>query len=94
MDSVIVYTTYNDMEAEMIRNLLSEYEIPCQVISDIAHTVFPFTHDHKLSQVRILVDAEEAQRAEEIITEFLNSPEPLFTGQESDGELEDTPESG
>lgn len=93
METVVVYSTYNDVEAEMIRNLLEEHEIPCQVISDIAHTVFPFTHDHKLSEVRIAVSQEEAHRAEEIISEFLNSPAPSFSAQESDGDLEDMPES-
>lgn len=86
MKAVVVYATYNDLEAEMIRNLLEENGIPCQVVSGITHSVFPFTHDHDLSEVRIAVNEQEVHRAEEIISRFLNSPELPFSSDKESGE--------
>jgi hypothetical protein len=83
METVVIYTTYNDLEAEMIRNLLLDNDIQCQVVSNIAHSVFPFTHDHNLSEVRIAVNEQEAHRAEELIHDFLNASESEFSEQES-----------
>ncbi|MBN1879219.1 DUF2007 domain-containing protein [bacterium] len=82
METVVVHTTYDDMEAEMIRNLLDENDIQCQVVSEITHAVFPLVHDHRLAKIRIIVGEQEVQRAEEIITGFLNSPEPSFDEDE------------
>lgn len=84
MKVVNVFSTYDDMEAELIKNLLENHNISCQVISDITHSVFPFTHDHKLSEVRIAVTEEEKTRAEELIKEFLDSSEFEFSTSESD----------
>ena len=84
MEAVVVFTTYNDVEAEMIRNLLDENGIPCQVVSDIAHSVFPFTHDHKLSEVRVAVNEQEAHRAEQIIDDFLSASEHAFSAKDAD----------
>ena len=79
MKVVNIFSTYDDMEAEIIRNLLEDNGISCQVVSNITHSVFPFTHDHKLGEVRIAVTEEEKIRAEELIKEFLASSEFDFT---------------
>ncbi len=86
METVVVYTTYDDMEAELLRGLLEDNSIECQVVSEITHSVFPFVHDHRLAKIRIIVNEQEVQRAEEIIKGFLDSPEPSF---EEDEPLED-----
>ncbi len=78
MKTVIVHTTYDDMEAEMLRNLLAEHSIECQVVSAITHAVFPITHDHRLAKINIIVNEQEVSRAEKIIADFLDSSEPLF----------------
>jgi len=82
--SVVVFRTYNDMESALIRCFLENENIFCQLISSISHSVFPFTHDHSLSEVRIAVNELEAHRAEEIINDYLRRPELLFNdGSES-----------
>ena len=82
METVVVYTTYDDIEAEMLRGLLENNSIECQVVSEITHAVFPLTRDHRLARIRVIVSEQEAQRAEEIIEGFLNSPESSFTPEE------------
>ena len=52
----------------MVRRLLAVYEIPCQVVSDIPHTVFPLTVDG-LGEIRILVPASHFERAQTLIAE-------------------------
>ncbi|MCD4653662.1 DUF2007 domain-containing protein, partial [bacterium] len=37
--AVVVYTTYNDLETEIIKNLLKENGIPYQIISNITHSI-------------------------------------------------------
>ena len=60
--------TWSDGEAEMVRCLLEVYEIPCQVVSDIPHSVFPLTVDG-LGEVRILVPERHFERAQALIAE-------------------------
>lgn len=81
METVTVFTTYDDREAQIIKNLLAEYDIECQVVSTISHSVFPFTHDHRLAKINIIVTEQEAHRAEEIISGFLDSSEPSFSDE-------------
>jgi hypothetical protein len=80
MDPVIIHRCFNDIEADQIRTLLEENGIACQVVSNVPHTVFPFTLDG-LGEVRIAVAAEEADRAIEIIQGYL-----------AEGEIETIPE--
>jgi hypothetical protein len=82
VETVTVHTTYNDMEAEMLRNLLAEHAIECQVVSEITHAVFPLIHDHRLAKIRIIVSEQEVVRAEKIIADFLDSSEPLFDDED------------
>jgi hypothetical protein len=90
METVTVFTTYDDMEAEIIRNLLAEHDIECQVVSSISHAVFPLTHDHKLAKINIIVNEQEAHRAEEILSGYLDSSESLFNdGMFSDADEHD-----
>ncbi len=87
MDTVIVHRCHNDIEAEMIRDLLQQEGIFCQVASDVPHSVFPLTLDG-LGEVRIAVMAKEAERARRLISEFLDASQGTFTGDENPDEAE------
>jgi hypothetical protein len=64
----LLVRTWSDTEAAMIRQILASYGIPCQVVSDITHTVYPITVDG-LGEVRILVPAARLDEARELLAE-------------------------
>jgi len=66
---VLLMRTWNDGEAEMVRQILATNEIPCQVVSDVPHSVLPLTVDG-LGEVRILVSKPHLARARELIAEY------------------------
>lgn len=65
---VLLMRTWSDGEAELVRQILSVHGIPCQVVSDVTHTVLPLSLDG-LGEVRILVPASQREEAEEILAE-------------------------
>jgi hypothetical protein len=64
----LLMKTWDDGEAEILRQLLSAYHIPCQVVSDVPHSVFPLSVDG-LGEIRILVPASRRREAEEVVAE-------------------------
>ena len=68
MESKVIFRTWDDTEAELIRGLLESYGIPCSVISDITHSVVPLTVDG-LGEIRLSVPGEAAEEAERILRE-------------------------
>lgn len=68
MATKIIFRTWDDTEAELIRGLLESYGIPCSVISDITHSVVPLTVDG-LGEIRLSVPEEAAEEAEGILQE-------------------------
>lgn len=82
MKTVVIHRCYDDIEAEQIREFLDAHDIVSQVASDVPHSVFPFTMDG-LGEIRIAVLEEEANRARELIDEFLNGSNGTFSGFES-----------
>jgi hypothetical protein len=66
---VLLMRTWNDGEAEMVRQILATNEIPCQVVSDVPHSVLPIMVDG-LGEVRILVAKPHLARAKELIAEY------------------------
>ena len=68
MATRIIFRTWDDTEAELIRGLLESYGIPCSVISDITHAVVPLTVDG-LGEIRLSVPEEAAEEAEGILSE-------------------------
>jgi hypothetical protein len=65
---VLLMTTWNDGEAAMIRQILENYGIPTQVVSDVPHTVLPISVDG-LGEVRILVPADRKREAHALLAE-------------------------
>lgn len=59
---VLLMKTWMDGEAEIVRQLLASYGIPCQVVSDITHAIYPFTVDG-LGEIQILVPASSLESA-------------------------------
>ena len=72
MDSKVIRRTWSDSEAELIRGLLESYGIPCSVISDITHSVYPLTVNG-LGEIRLSVPADAAEEAERILEEHQTS---------------------
>jgi hypothetical protein len=83
MQTVIIHRCYDDMQAELIKELLEQNEIACQVVSDVPHSVFPITMDG-LGEIRIAVLEEEAARAQELIKEFFDAPANSFSESDFD----------
>jgi hypothetical protein len=52
--SAIIYRTWSDPEAQLIKGILELYGIPVSLSSDISHTLYPFTLDG-LGETRVLV---------------------------------------
>ncbi len=78
-DTVLVHRCYDDVQAAQIRDVLTQEGIPCQMSSDVPHTVLPLTTDG-LGEVRITVRTEDAPRARELIDLFLS--EGTVVGEE------------
>ena len=76
---VLLLRTWNDGEAMMIKQLLATYGIPCQVVSDVPHTVLPISVDG-LGEVRILVPAERLEESKRLIAEHLRQGLELLDG--------------
>ncbi|HEU5179683.1 MAG TPA: DUF2007 domain-containing protein [Candidatus Polarisedimenticolia bacterium] len=66
LSSHVIFRSWSDSEAELVRGLLESYGIPCQVISHITHSVVPLTVDG-LGEIRLSVPDEAADEAREIL---------------------------
>ena len=64
--SAIVYRTWSDPEAQLIKGILELYGIPVSLSTDISHTLYPFTMDG-LGEIRILVPLEAEDEAHTIL---------------------------
>lgn len=64
--SVIVYRTWSDLEAQLVKGILELYGIPVSLSTDISHTLYPFTVDG-LGETRVLVPLEAEGEAQSIL---------------------------
>ena len=69
---VLLMRTWHDWEAEIVRGLLASCGIPCQVVSDIPHSVSPLTVDG-LGEIRIFVPPSAYDEAMELLAEHRRS---------------------
>lgn len=81
----LLVRTWNDGEAAMVRQILASYGIPCQVVSDVPHTVLPLTVDG-LGEIRILVPAERLDEARELLAEHRRQGMELVDGGKPAGD--------
>ena len=63
---VQVYHAHNEMEAQVIKSLLENYDIPCFLKSNAAPSVHTFTMDG-MAEVKIMVLESLAPQARELI---------------------------
>lgn len=66
----LLVRTWSDGEALLVRQLLGSYGIPCQVVSDVPHTVLPLSVDG-LGEIRILVPASRFDEACSLLADHL-----------------------
>ncbi len=71
MVSIIVYRTWNDQEAQLIKGILELYGIPVLLDTDISHSLYPFTVDG-LGETRVLVPVAAQDEAETILAGHLS----------------------
>jgi hypothetical protein len=69
--SVIVYRTWSDLEAQLVKGILELYGIPVGLSTDISHALYPFTVDG-LGETRILVPLEAEGEAHVILAGHLS----------------------
>jgi hypothetical protein len=60
---------WDDGEAEMIRQILLEHDIPSRVESDVSHALFPLSVDG-LGEIRIFVPQDRLDEAEQILADY------------------------
>jgi ribonuclease III len=63
---VVVFRTYSDVEATIVRGLLEAHGMPSVTASDVPHSIFPLNVDG-LAEVRISVRRDDAEEARRII---------------------------
>jgi ribonuclease III len=63
MDLVVIFRTPSSIEAEIVKGLLETHGIAAIVESDMTRTAFPLS----LHELRVAVNAEEAERAARVI---------------------------
>ncbi len=92
--TVLLMTTYDDGEAEIVRQLLHAYGIPAQVVSDITHSIAPFTMDG-LGEIRIFVATDRLDEAREILAEHRRQGlSAVEGGEEPEPDGSEGPEGG
>ena len=77
----LLIRTWSDVEAATVRQILNSHGIPCQVVSDVPHTVLPFTMDG-LGEIRILVPARCHGDAQEVLAEHRRQGFEMLDGGE------------
>ena len=65
-DLIVIFRTHSDIEAQIVRGLLETHGVMSVLSSDVLHSIFPLSVDG-LSEVRIAVNADEAEEAQRII---------------------------
>jgi hypothetical protein len=68
VESKVIFRTWDDTEAELIRGLLEIYGISCSVISDNTHSMVPLTVDG-LGEIRLSVPEEAKEEVARILQE-------------------------
>ena len=65
-EPLVVFRTWSDIEASIVRGLLQAHGIEVSLASDVPHTVFPLTING-LGEVRIAVSGDDAEAATRLI---------------------------
>lgn len=81
----LLLTTWSDSEAALVAQILEQEGIPCQVVSDVSHALFPLTVDG-LGEVRVLVPASRHDEAAALIAEHRRRGFEIVDGELPDGD--------
>ena len=73
-EPAVVFRTWSDIEASIVRGLLEAHGIDVSLASDVPHGVFPLTIDG-LGEVRVAVPDDEAESAIRLIRDYRTSGE-------------------
>ena len=73
-EPLVVFRTWSDIEASIVRGLLQAHGIEVNLASDVPHTVFPLTING-LGEVRIAVSGDDAEAATRLIHDYRASDE-------------------
>jgi len=88
----LLLRTWSDGEALLVRQLLGSYGIPCQVVSDVPHAVFPLSVDG-LGEIRVFVPEVRVDEARRVLADHLrNGLELLDGGRAEDGDRDESAE--
>ncbi len=83
--SALLMRTWSDGEAEIVRHLLESNGVPCQVVSDITHAIYPLSVDG-LGEIRIFVPEASLEEASAIIADHLREGFARVSEEEDGGE--------
>ena len=73
-EPVVVFRTWSDIEASIVRGLLEAHGVEVSLASDVPHGVFPLTVNG-LGEVRIAVAGDMAEAATRLIQDYRTSDE-------------------
>jgi ribonuclease-3 len=73
-EPVVVFRTWSDIEASIVRGLLEAHGIEVSLASDVPHAVFPLTING-LGEVRVAVSGDDAEMAARVIRDYRASDE-------------------
>lgn len=80
--TVVVFRTWDDVEANLVAGLLHGAGIHCTIVSDVPHAVYPLTVDG-LGEVRVVVARGDEEAARACIAA---RPEPAGEAPPDEGE--------
>jgi hypothetical protein len=78
--TALLTVVYSDVEANLIKTILEEAGIDCLLVSQVPHSVYPFTING-LGETKIKVLASQLEEAKAVLAESLDNP----PADESDG---------
>ncbi len=69
MSAAIVWRTWSDPEAQLVKGILEVYGIPVRLDSDLSHSLYPLTING-LGEVRVLVPGAAGDEARDILAGY------------------------
>ncbi len=72
-ETALLTVVYNDVEANLIKTILDEAGIDCLLVTQVPHSIYPFTIDG-LGETKIKVLASELENAKAILADSTEHP--------------------
>ena len=71
-DTVVIFKTHSEVEANLVKGLLDSHEIPALISSGLSRAIFPVPASD-LGELRIAVPVEHAEDARKLIDSYQQS---------------------